>query len=372
MKTLPPLPDLLTLYTHQKDALDAAYHRVMDSGWYILGKEVTAFEQEFAAFCGLQHCISVANGTDAVELALRAVGVERGDRVITVSHTAVATVAAIERLGAQALLVDVDPQRYTMCPDSLAQCLEAETKQNSNVKAIVPVHIYGQCADMDAIMPLAQHYGCKIVEDCAQAHGAFLHGKIAGSMGHAAAFSFYPTKNLGAFGDGGAVLTPHADVAHNASLLRQYGWEKRYESTIVGVNSRLDELQAAFLRVRLQNLTTENSLRQDRAAQYCSLLTDTNVQLPHPARGCSHVYHLFVIQSQQRNALMQKLREAGITTAIHYPSPIHTQRTYRARLKLAPQGLPHTEALYERIVSLPLHPYLREVDVQQICECIQK
>lgn len=371
-----PLVDLKALYRAHQAELDAALRRVMASGWYVLGSEEAAFEQEFAAWCGVEHCVGVASGTDAVELALRGAGIRPGDAVATVSHTAVATVAAVERLGAVPVLVDVDPVRCTMDPVSLAATLEACNQTGKPVKAVLPVHLYGQCADMDAIMPLAREYGCLVVEDCAQAHGATLHGQKAGSFGEAASFSFYPTKNLGAFGDGGAVLSQDAAVAERVRLARQYGWKERYTSATPGFNSRLDEMQAALLRVRLTALASENDRRVQCAAFYAERLKDSDFGLPLPAPGCGHVYHLFVVRMPDdsdpcaRDDCAAFLAAQGIGSGVHYPVPIHLQPAYRGRLSSAPDGLPHTEALARRILSLPMHPHLTREAMERVCDAL--
>lgn len=369
------LVDLKGLYKSQKEELDAAIERVLESGWYVLGREVETFTKEFASFCQQKYCVGVANGTDAVELALRGVGVVAGDHVATVSHTAVATVAAIERLGAIPVLVDVERERQTMSPVSLAATLKNDREHR--IKAIVPVHLYGQCADMPAIQALANAHGCKVVEDCAQAHGAKLAGTLAGLYGDAAAFSFYPTKNLGAFGDGGAVLTSNDKVAKQVGLLQQYGWEDRYISKIPGCNSRLDEMQAALLRVRLRRLSQENANRQHLAHVYESLLGNTcGLALPMVASESEPVYHLYVVRilggRQQRDACVSFLRERGIGVAIHYPVPIHQQPAYAGRIVQSPDGLPNTESLAGEVISLPMHPLLREDDVHFVCATLKQ
>lgn len=374
-----PLVDLQALYASQQAELDEALRRVMASGRYVLGGEEAAFEREFAAWCGVEHCVGVASGTDAVELALRGAGVQPGDAVATVSHTAVATVAAVERLGAVPVLVDVDPARCTMDPVSLQAALEEANQSGHPVKAVLPVHLYGQCADMDAIMPLARAHGCLVIEDCAQAHGAALHGQKAGSFGHAAAFSFYPTKNLGAFGDGGAVLTPDGAVAERVRLARQYGWKERYISAEPGFNSRLDELQAALLRVRLTALEAENAHRAQCAAHYAGRLKNAGIGLPLPGPGCGHVYHVFVVRLQDegvpcgpaaRDDCAAFLAARGIGSGVHYPVPVHLQPAYAGRLRTAPGGLPHTEALAGSILSLPMHPHLTCEAVDYVCDAL--
>lgn len=365
-----PFCDLRAGYLLYKEEFDAAYKRVMESGHYILGPECDAFETEFAQWNNMGHCVGVANGTDAVELALRGSGVEPGDMVATPSHTAVATVAAIERCGAVPVFTDIDQRRFTMSPESLQRVLEAWP-----IKAVVPVHLYGQCADMNAIMPLAAHHGCMVIEDCAQAHGATLAGRKAGTFGNAAAFSFYPTKNLGAFGDGGAILTDSGEIAARIRSLRQYGWQKRYISATAGCNSRLDELQAAFLHIRLRHLEAENNARRKLAAMYMERLAGIDaIALPDTARDCDPVWHLFVIMTdpgELRDRLISCLGNMGIPLAIHYPEPVHLQPAYRGRVKADPLGLPATEAVCARIVSLPMYAAMPPAHLEKVCAAMR-
>jgi len=365
-------------FERQKQALLDAAERVLEGGWYILGEECASFEREFAAYCGLAHAIGVGSGTDALEIALRAAGVQPGAAVATVSHTAVATVAAIERIGAIPILVDIDASTYTMSPSSLEKTLNAVAAGRHGMPkalaAIVPVQLYGQCADMDAILAIAGDI--PVIEDCAQAHGALYKGQKAGCMGLAGSFSFYPTKNLGAFGDGGAVCTNDPAIAEQARLLRQYGWKTRYESSIRGVNSRLDELQAALLRVRLQKLEEENGRRRRLAAVYAENLRDVEgILTPQTREGCVHVYHLYVVRventrSKNRDALANCLKTQGIGTGVHYPLPVHLQHAYKDNIAAAPDGLPATEAVSRELLSLPMHPGLSEQDVQRVCDAI--
>jgi len=365
-----PFCDLKAEYQLYRKEFDAAYRRVMESGHFILGSECQAFEQEYAEWNNAAHCIGVASGTDAVELALLGAGVCAGDMVATVSHTAVATVAAIERLGAVPVFVDIEPRRFTMSPSSLERVLKTFP-----VRAVLPVHLYGQCADMLSIMPMARKYGCAVVEDCAQAHGAMLGGHKAGTFGDAAAFSFYPTKNLGAFGDGGAVLTGNGEIAARVRSLRQYGWKKRYISDMPGFNSRLDELQAAFLRVRLCHLDEENNARRAHAEIYVRELSGVEgIEPPYVAENSNPAWHLFVTMAEApfRNRMIKALGEFGISAAIHYPSPVHLQRAYVGRLKADPLGLHATESICERIVSLPMYAAMPQKDIEQVCRCIHE
>src|SRR5215813_7276453 len=284
-------------YLAHKREIDEAVRQTLDSGRYILGGQVGEFESEFAGYLGAEHCVGVANGTDALHLALRALGIGAGDVVITVAHTAVATVAAIEMAGALPVLVDIDPATFTISPEWVEDAIKSHRDQ-MHIKAIMPVHLYGHPADMRAICDTARRYDLKVVEDCAQAHGATIHsmgGLKVGVFGDAAAFSFYPTKNLGALGDGGAVVTNDPEVAGRVRLLREYGWRERYVSDIAGFNSRLDELQAAILRVKLRYLDAENARRREIARIYERILAGTEIGLPQCAAGAVHVYHQYVV-----------------------------------------------------------------------------
>ena len=349
-----PFNDLRGVYTAHKDEIDAAVARVLQSGWYILGAEVAAFEREFAAFCGVAECVGVNSGTDALALALAALGVGTGDEVITVAHTAVATVAAIAMLGATPVLVDVEPESYTMSPQAAARAITPRTR------AIVPVHLYGHPADLDPILAAANAAGIPVIEDCAQAHGATYRGRPVGTLGSLGCFSFYPTKNLGAFGDGGAVVGNDATLIERVRLQREYGWTPaaRYVSTVAGRNSRLDELQAAILRVRLRHLEAENERRRALAAIYAAELGAGVVQ-PVERPGCRHVYHLYVVRVPGRDALRARLAGAGVGTAIHYPVPVHLQPAYSGG-GLVAHGLAATEQAAQEILSLPMYPHLRD------------
>lgn len=349
-------------YRAHRAEIDEAIQRVLDGNRYILGPEVEAFEGEFAAFVGGAAAVGVGSGTDALAIALRASGIRPGDVVATVSHTATATVAAIEMAGAVPLLVDIDAATYTLDPD----CLDATLRDGRwAVKAVVPVHLYGQGADMAAIMSIANANGVVVVEDCAQAHGASVRGQSVGTFGVAAAFSFYPTKNLGALGDGGAIVSDAA-VAERGRLLREYGWEERFVSAMPGVNSRLDEIQAAVLRVKLRYLASENTRRRELAAQYDRLLASSGVGLPTIGQGRDHVYHQYVITVNDRDGLMNDLAAASIMTGVHYPLPVHLQPAYLGRVAIGSGGLTNTEAAYPRILSLPIHPLLSSDDVATV------
>jgi len=359
-----PLVDLKAAYHRLQAEIDAAVARVLAGGWYILGPEVRAFESEFAAYLGVEHAVGVASGTDAVLLALRALGVGPGDEVITVAHTAVATVTAIELCGAIPRLVDIDSVTYTLDPTHLAAAITPRTR------AIVPVHLYGAPADLDAILAVARAHGLLVVEDCAQAHGARTQGRTVGTLGDAAAFSFYPTKNLGALGDGGAVATNRPEVAERLRLLRQYGWRERYVSDVAGTNSRLDELQAAILRVRLGHLEAENEARRRLAARYDAALAGLPIALPAARPDDCPVYHLYVIRAAARDALAEHLRARGIGTGVHYPVPVHRQPAY-AHLGYGPGSLPATEAAAAEVLSLPMYPDLTEGAVDTVAAAIR-
>lgn len=359
-----PFNDLRSSYRAHKQEIDAAVSRVLDSGWYILGEEVAAFEAEFATYCGASACVAVNSGTDALHLALRALEIGPGDEVITVSHTAVATVAAIALCGATPVLVDIDPVTYTMDPDALAAAITPASR------AVIPVHLYGHPAELDAIVAIARGASLALIEDCAQAHGARYHGERAGLFGDLACFSFYPTKNLGALGDGGAVVGRDSALLERVRLLREYGWtpQVRYVSQTPGMNSRLDELQAAILRVKLSHLDAENATRRMLAEHYVGQLPPS-VVLPVERPGNTHVYHLYVVRVQGRDTLRRRLAEQGIGTGIHYPVPIHQQPAYQHGNLIA-HGLHETEAAAASILSLPMHPQLTVDQVTHIARVL--
>ncbi len=358
-------------YHALKAEIDAAVARTLASGWYILGQEVRAFEAEFAAWIGAGTAIGCGNGTDAIALALRGLGIGTGCTVVTVSHTAVATVAAIEMTGATPLLVDIDPAHYTLDPNELEAVLSNPPVGLPPIRAVVAVHLYGQPVDLDRILPLCRRHGVLLIEDCAQAHGAGLRGQRVGTFGDAATFSFYPTKNLGALGDGGAVVTRDAERGREIGALRQYGWHTHYISDSRGVNSRLDELQAAILRVKLRHLDAQNARRQAIAAAYDSALANAPVTKPARRDGAAHVFHLYVLRSGQRDALQARLRQAGIGTGIHYPSPVHLQPAYAGRVAMGPGGLGRTEQAAREVLSLPLFPELTDQQVEHVCAVLR-
>jgi dTDP-4-amino-4,6-dideoxygalactose transaminase len=359
-------------YRALKGEIDAAVARALSSGWYILGNELRAFETEFAAWLGVPAVIGCGNGTDAIALALRGLGIGSGATVVTVSHTAVATVAAIEMAGATPLLIDIDPVHYTMDPDALSAVLETPPPGLPPIRAVVAVHLYGQPADLDRIVPLCRQHGVALIEDCAQAHGARLHGRRVGTFGDVATFSFYPTKNLGALGDGGAVAMADPDLAARIAALRQYGWHKHYISDEIGVNSRLDELQAAILRVKLRHLDGDNARRVAIAREYTGALSGSTLLAPRPRPDAEHVYHLYVTRSPDRDRLQAKLRDASVGTGIHYPVPVHLQPAYAGRVAVAPSGCKETEAAAGEVLSLPVYPELTDAEVATVCAALRE
>jgi dTDP-4-amino-4,6-dideoxygalactose transaminase len=359
-------------YRALKAEIDAAVFRALESGWYILGQELRSFESEFAAWLGATAAIGCGNGTDALALALRALGVGPGMGVVTVSHTAVATVAAIEMVGATPLLIDIEPDYYTMDPAELEAVLDHPPPGLPPIRAVIVVHLYGQPAALERIMSACRRHGIPVIEDCAQAHGATIGERKVGTFTEVASFSFYPTKNLGALGDGGMVAAPDVARAADIAALRQYGWRTHYISDSVGVNSRLDELQAAVLRVKLRHLDAQNARRRTIAAAYDAALHGTSVAPPVRRSGVGHVFHLYVLRTPDRAALQARLRAAGIGTGIHYPSPVHLQPAYRGRVALGPSACHATEVAAEQVLSLPMYPELTDSQVAQVCETLRQ
>ncbi|MFZ2491599.1 MAG: DegT/DnrJ/EryC1/StrS family aminotransferase [Thermoanaerobaculia bacterium] len=342
-------------YEAHRAEIDDAVARVLTNGRYILGPEVAAFEGEFAAYCDVEHAVGVASGTDALRIALEALGVQQGDEVITTAHTAVATVAAITSCGATPVFADIESRTYTIDPERVLAAVTPRTK------AIVAVHLYGHPADLSPLLAC----GIPVIEDCAQAHGARYHGRRVGSLGVAGAFSFYPTKNLGAVGDGGMIVTHDPELARRMRLLREYGWAERYVSSTRGGNSRLDELQAAILRVKLRTLDRDNDRRRAIASRYDQHLSSAPVVTPHVAAGVEPVYHLYVIESESRDQLQQHLTGKGVNTLVHYPVPVHRQPAYAT-----PANLPHTDRAAERVLSLPMYPELPPEDVDTVIRAV--
>lgn len=360
-------------YERYQEEIDAAISSVLSSGQYILGPQVEEFEAEFASFCGVSSAVGVASGTDALSIALRAFGIGRSDAVITASHTAVATVAAIELVGATPVLVDIDEDTYTLDVQKLLDTLRAfpEVQKRCRPRAVIAVHLYGHPCEMMELRNLCDRYGLILIEDCAQAHGAEYRETRVGALGDIAAFSFYPTKNLGAFGDGGAIVTDNAEIAGKCRALREYGWGARYQSEIPGMNSRLDELQAAVLRVRLGYLDGEIDARRAIAARYCAELTDV-VDVPKCRDYCKHAYHLFVVRSACRSDLEKALATQGVGTAIHYPQAVHQQPAYKGKILVGRGGLDVTERIVPEVLSLPMYPFLGRDELDTVISAVCK
>ena len=351
--------DLRSGYLELKREIDDAVARVLDSGWYILGPELESFESEFAAYCDAKHAIGVSDGLDALNLALQAVGVGPGDEVLVPSNTFVATWLAVSQCGATPVPVEPDESTCNMDPARL------ETARTSRTKAVMPVHLYGQPANLDPILAFARRHGLKVIEDAAQAHGARYRGQRIGAHGDAVCWSFYPGKNLGALGDGGAVTTNDAAMAERIRVLRNYGSRTKYVHETKGSNSRLDPLQAAVLRVKLRHLDAWNARRASVAARYLEGLQGTAFQLPHVLRDAQHVWHLFVVRHPERDRMQEQLKDAGIATLIHYPVPPHLQAAY-AELPWRRGDLPIAEAMATSVLSLPISPHHGDEDVERV------
>ena len=372
---LPPIPqtDPRAGYLVQQSEIDSAVKRVLEGGQYILGREVEAFETAFAGWLGTTYAIGAGSGTDALELALRGCGIGQGsghrDLVFTVSHTAVATVAAIERAGAVPVLVDIEADGFTMDPGALDAALRDPPA--GRPAAVIPVHLYGEPADLAPIGELARTHGLRLIEDCAQSHGAQYRGRNTGTFGDIACFSFYPTKNLGALGDAGLVATGDAGLAAALREAREYGWRERYISAVPGINTRLDPIQAAILAAKLPRLVADNARRQAIAARYDEGLGGLPLQLPHRRAGCSHVFHQYVIRSTARNALRGHLRDAAIGTGIHYPAAVHQQAAYRD-IARGPGGLAASERAVGEILSLPIYPQMTDGAVDRVIASIRR
>lgn len=361
-----PFVDLTAQYATIEQQVQEAINSVLRNTEFVLGKAVEQFEEEFAAFCEADEAVGVDSGTSALELALRAYGIGPGDEVITVANTFIATALAISEVGATPVLVDSDPQTY------LIDVTQIEAAITPRTKAILPVHLYGQPADMDPILAIAQRHDLVVIEDACQAHGARYKGKRVGSLGHAAAFSFYPAKNLGAYGDGGMLVTNDARIADVARMLRNYGQREKYHHVIRGYNRRLDTLQAAVLRVKLRYLDDWNAARRRHAKRYTELLHGSElVTTPMEATNADSVYHLYVIQTQARDNLKACLAEQGIATGVHYPTPIHLQPAYKS-LVYARGDFPVTERCAERILSLPMYPELTPSLIDHVAKAIER
>ncbi|RLB07773.1 MAG: erythromycin biosynthesis sensory transduction protein eryC1 [Deltaproteobacteria bacterium] len=355
-----PFVDLKAQYDDIKEELQEAIERVLMSGVFVGGEEVEEFEKEFASYCGVRFAIGVGSGTEALHLALLACGVGRGDEVITVPNTFIATTEAITLTGARPIFVDIDPASYTI------DTAQVESAITERTKAIIPVHLYGQPADMEPILALAERYHLKVIEDAAQAHGAEYKGRKVGSMGDVACFSFYPSKNLGAYGDGGAVVTDDNYIAQKVRMLRNHGSKKKYTHEIEGLNSRLDAIQAAVLRVKLRYLDQWNQQRKERAYLYDRLLEGTQgVIRPKVREDSTHVFHLYVIRTKRRDLLREYLAQRGISTGIHYPVPLHLQPAY-SYLGIGEGAYPMTEQVAREILSLPMYPELKKKEVEAV------
>ncbi len=359
-----PAVDLKAQYDSLKDEIHAAIKHVLETSQFILGEDVDAFELAFAKYCGVRYAVGLNSGTAALHLALLALGVGPGDEVITVSQTFVATAEAISWVGAKPVFIDVDEKTYTMDPSKIEKAITPKTK------VILPVHLYGQPADMDPIMAIAKKHKLIVLEDAAQAHGALYKGKRVGSFGKAACFSFYPGKNLGAYGEGGAVVTDDLEVATLVQKIRNHGGLRKYEHEILGMNARLEGIQGAVLRVKLPHLEKWNELRRKHAARYTELLKDSGLQLPYEAPYAKSVYHLYVMRSPERDALNAYLNEKGIASQVHYPRPNHLLPMYRA-IGYKEGDLPVTEKALKEVISVPLYPELTEEQIRYVADAVK-
>jgi len=360
-----PYLDLKAQYRSIKPEIDAAIARVLDSCQFVLGPEVAGFERDLAAYCGTSECVAVNSGTSALHLALLAADVGPGDEVITVPFTFVASVAAVLYAGARPVLVDIEPRSFTMDPAAIEAAITPRTK------AILPVHLYGQPADMDPILEIARRRGIVVIEDAAQAHGAKYKGRPAGSIGDMACFSFYPGKNLGAYGEGGAVTTSNADYARKIRMLRDWGQDRKYHHLLRGFNYRMEGFQGAVLRVKLRHLERWTEARRAIVAKYNQLLADSGVQLPAEMPWARHVYHVYTVRSADRDGLQAALTAEGIQTGIHYPVPVHMQAAY-ADLGYGPGSFPGAEAAAKQVLSLPLYPELPVEAVAEVARVVRK
>jgi dTDP-4-amino-4,6-dideoxygalactose transaminase len=354
-----PFVDLKSLHREIKDDLREVFDRVLDNSTFVLGPEVQRFEQEFAAYCGTEHCVAVNTGTAAIHLALAALSIGPGDEVITVPHTFIATAEAITAVGAKPVFIDINPVSFTMDPSLLEAAITRKTR------AIIPVDLYGQVADMDPILEIANRHGIPVIEDACQAHGAEYRGRKAGAFGVAGCFSFYPGKNLGACGEGGAVTTNDAELAQRIRLWRDHGSSKRYEHIFPGLNMRMEGIQGGILSVKLKYLDRWNDQRRQAASAYDKALADTDIEVPTEMDYGRHVYHLYVIQSENRDALRQQLSDAGIESGLHYPTPLHLQEAYRF-LGYKQGDFPVTERVKSRILSLPMYPGIDPKAVERV------
>ena len=359
-----PLVDLYAQYVPLKDEIFAGMEKVFESMHLFLGENVQALEKEFAHFCGAEYGIGVSDGTAALNIILRAMDIGPGDEVITVSHTFIATVEAIVLVGATPVFVDIDPKTLLMDVN------QVEAKITPRTKAILPVQLYGQVADMDPLLEIAARHGLHVIEDAAQAHGATYKGRPAGSIGEAAGFSFYYAKNLGAYGEGGFISTSNPEIARKARMIRDHGSERRYYHDLIGFNGRLDEIQAVVLRAKLPHLNEYNQLRREHARKYNELLANSSIVTPVECPENQHIYHMYVIQAPRRDDLQTWLKERGIGTGIHYPVPVHLQKAMD-HLGYKPGDLPVTEKTVERILSLPMYPELSDDQIVAIVDAVR-
>lgn len=360
-----PLVDLKTQYLSIEKEIDTAIKEVLLSGQFILGPSVQKLEEEVAAYCGCKYGVGVASGTDALRLTLTALGIGPGDEVITTPFTFIATANTISHCGSRPVFVDIDPKTYNIDPAAIQKAITRQTK------AIVPVHLYGQPADMDPIVELAEKYGLYVIEDAAQAIGARYKGRRVGSIGHAGALSFFPSKNLGAYGDGGMVVTNDKVLAEKVDILRRQGSRKKYHAEVLGFNSRLDTLQAAILRVKLKYLDSWNEARRQRAKRYNELLSGLPITTPYEAPDVYHVYHQYTIRTEKRDALAAYLKEQGISTMVYYPVPLHLQKVF-ASLGYREGSLPESEAASRQVLSLPMYPELTGAQQQEVVRAIRE
>jgi dTDP-4-amino-4,6-dideoxygalactose transaminase len=358
-----PMVDLKTQYARLKDEIDQSVREVLESCAFVLGPNVQAFEAEAAAYLGVKHAIGCASGTDALHLALRAAGVGEGDEVITTAFTFIATAEAIRYVGARPVFVDIDPRSFNIDPAAVEAAITDRTA------AVLPVHLFGQPADLPRIAALCDKHGLHLVEDCAQSFGATVGGRQTGTFGIGAGWSFFPSKNLGCYGDGGLVTTPDDTVAERVKVLRNHGSKVRYYHDVIGYNSRLDEMQAAILRVKLRHLDEFNASRRRVAHLYSELLTDLPLETPYEDGIGVHVYHQYTLLSDRRDALMRALQEAGIASAVYYPVPLHRQQAFQE--DCAGLSLPVTEAVSRRCLSLPIYPELEDAAIRRIVEVIR-
>ncbi|MGZ3514807.1 MAG: DegT/DnrJ/EryC1/StrS family aminotransferase [Thermodesulfobacteriota bacterium] len=367
-----PFFDLTRQYKKIKSEILSATQRVYEKGRFILGEEVSVFEKEFSHYCGVRYGVGVGSGTDALYLALKAAGIGEGDEVVTVANSFVATALAISFTGAKPLFVDIDPKSYTMDPNSLELLLKRQRAKESRrkIKAVLPVHLYGHPADMDSIMEIANRYDLVVIEDACQAHGAKYGTKKVGSLGAMGCFSFYPTKNLGGYGDGGMVVTDRQKYDQKLRLLRCYGERKKYQHILKGHNSRLDEIQAALLRVKLKHLDQWNEERRKKARLYTRMLSPLGLVCPSEKKGVRHVYHLYTIKTRKRDALQAFLKKRGIETLIHYPIPIPLEKAYQ-EMGYRRGDFPLTDQWSRKILSLPFFPEMREPEMEKVTEGIR-